>query len=443
MVNPFKIIRKAASNVYVTVVSPSQHNFSDYLHPSGIANFANIIATWETVPKIFSITDFITNEIANIPVKVVKPSGREAKNSELWRLIENPNHYQSWQELIKSYMTSYEILGNSFFYGMKPEGFGDMVTSLYCLPTDKVEIILEGSKQLPAWMNRVKGYKARIGGVEYNLPATDVLHQKYVTMRYDDGSWIWGMSKYVPGDKVARELKAIHDAKCSIVESRGALGVFSNESEMPDKEQTKLVQEKLKSAFGVGEDQDKWIVTTEKLKFQSISANIQELQLIENAKYSFDDLCFMSGFDPVIFSTDGSTFANKAEARKSYVRKVLKPKVENLYQNLSVFLSAGYGSDMIVPDWSKVEELQDDREKTTKVLASQIENMIITPKEAREILYEGMETDHDNVPDTFFRRSSLVPWDQADQPTPVNPNEPNPDNPDNQNDGNNGNPGQA
>ncbi len=412
-----RLLKKSAS-YYVTVVNQqAPYNWS-VNSGQNVTNEA-LISNFETIPEMFTITNYIADKVSNIPVKVVKPSGKPATNSELNKLIANPNEYQSWNELIKLFFSYYEPLGNAYFYGIKPEGMG-LVTKLYCLPVEKTQIILARNKALPAWMNEVAGYEVNIGNQIYSLPADMVFHEKYVTLRYDDGSWVYGISKYMPGDKINRELKAIHDAKTSIIEQRGAVGFITNESEQPDEAQSKVVKEKLKSSTGYGllGDQDKVIVTTEKLRWQQMALGIQELQIIENAKLSFAQMCQLNGFDPVIFSTEGSTFANKQEAVKDMMNKVIKPKVDNFYKNLSIFLSGGYGGDQIVPDWSQVEELQEDKKAMTELLSKQIECMIITPKEAREQLYPD-QAGEESPPDTYFRRTSLVP---ADQPEPTTPN---------------------
>jgi len=400
-----RLVKKAASNYYVTVVQPASDRWVKIFGDTPNLSDTSLISNFETIPDLFLITDYIARTVANIPVKVVKASGKEAKNSELWKLIEEPNQYQSWSELIKLSFGYYELLGNAYLYGPKPDAM-NQVTSLYCLPTDKTRIVLARDKTLPAWMNEIARYQVVIGGKEYNLDPAMVLHERYFSLRYDDGSWVYGISKYIPADKVTRELKAIHDAKISIVAERGAVGFITNESEMPDPEQSKEVKEKLQTQYGVLEGQDKIIVTTEKLRWQQMALGVQELQLIENAKYSFAKMCQINGFDPVIFSTEGSTFANKAEAVKEMMLKVIKPKVESFYTALSTWIAPGYAGDRIMPDWSQVEELQADRKAMTELLEKQIGAGIITPYKAAQMLY-GDEVDNNPPPDLYYLKSSL------------------------------------
>ncbi len=364
------------------------------------------INDFETIPDLFIITNFLSKRVARVPIKVVKQSGKLAPNSELLRLVKDPNYYQSWQELIRANYAYYNILGNSYLYGIEADGFGGRITSLFNLPAEKTIIDLAFDKSLPNWINEVKGYVVSIGGTQYPLKPETVLHNRNISLRYDSGAWVYGISKYIPGDKINNELRAIYDAKASIIEHRGALGIISNDSEFPDLEQTQIVKDRLKQQFGLSGDQDKFIVTTQKLSWQQMSLNVQELQLIENAKYSFEKLCQLSEFDPVIFTADGSTFANKTEAIKDLYKNVIKTDVDDLYDTLNEWLSPLYGGDKIVPDWNKVQELENDKKIFTDMLTKQIEYSLITPYAAAKILY-GDDVDESNPPPDIYYQKGL------------------------------------
>ena len=415
-----KYFEKKANNFYVSLLNP---NFSTLMGGTSTVASSDLIENFETIPDLFIINNFLAKRVAKIPVKVVKPSGKDSNNSDLWNLIKKPNYYQSWRELMKLNYSYYNLLGNNYTYGLKSEGYkGGQITQIYNLPADKTEIILLADKDNPNWLNEIVGYVVTIGGTKYTLEKAEVLHSKYINLRYDSGAWAYGISKYIPGDKVNKELKAIYDAKTSIIENRGALGIVSNKSEIPDEEESIKVKERLKQKFGLGSDQDKFIVTTQNLSWQQMSLNVQELQLIENAKYSFEKLCQLSEFDPVIFSTEGSTFANKQEAIKDLYKNVIKGDVDEIYEGLSQWLSPFYNGDRIVPDWDKVQELENDKKVYTDMLTKQIEYSIITPLKASEILYGENNYDAGNPPPDEYFHKGLKKINEP-EPEPKEPEE--------------------
>ena len=362
-----------------------------------------LIENFNTIPDLFTITNFLAKRVSKIPVKTVSRYGKDKPSSELNKLIEKPNFYQSWKELVKNDYAYYNILGNSYLYGIRAIGFGGQITSIFSLPADKTQVILARSKDLPNWMNEVAGYQIDLHSKKYQLAAEDVLHNRFFNLRYDSGQWIYGISKYVAGDKINTELKAIYDSKTSIINNRGALGVLSNESNIPDKDETEIVQKRLAEAYGLKSDQKKFIVTTQKLTYQQMGLGVAELQLIENGKYSFEKLCQLSEFDPVIFSTEGSTFANKNEAIKDLYKNVIKGDTDEFYDNLNMWIGDGYNGDKIVPDWDKVQELENDKKIYTEMLVNQIKHAMITPRKANEILYgEFNGTEEEMPPDKYF-----------------------------------------
>ena len=409
-----------AKDIYVTYVN--NHSFGDiFKTPTTVSN-ETIIADFETIPDLFIITDYVASQIANIPTKLVNQSGKLSNNKDLKNLVRQPNPQQNWNELIKQFFAYYELLANSYLYGVKADSMG-IISSLYCLPADKTQVVLLLDKKLPQWLNEVAGYNINLSDKDYSIEAENILHKKYTTLRYDDGSWIYGISKYIPGNKINTELKSIYDAKVSIIDHRGAFGVLSNESDMPNVEESKQIKAKLKENLGVRSDQDKFIITTQKLSWQQMSMNVQELQLIENAKYDFEKMCQLSGFDPVIFSTEGSTFANKEIATKDFFKRVIQPKVNDFYTDLNEWLSPYFGGDMIIPDWSKVDELAEDQEKLQSRLEKQVRLSMITPHRATELFYGEVDTKNP-PPDEYFVQSNLKPLIEPEPITePIKPDD--------------------
>jgi HK97 family phage portal protein len=387
------------------------------LYTNSDTSFTGIIKTAETLPDVFMITDKLATIISNLPIKIVDTKGNDKKNPDLERLLRQPNYYQNWNELIKSFVGYYELLGNAYLY--MPETTGIKTpTQLFCLPADQVGVVLL-SNNIPSWLNEITGYKVTMMGKEYYLPYERILHKREITYQFNQGAWAYGISKYIPGDKIATELKAIYDAKTSIIASRGAMGILSNESQIPNPDETKEIKERLKGSYGLGSNQDKIIATTEKLSWQQMSLGIAELQIIENAKYSFDRLCQLNGFDPVIFSTDGSTFANKETAYRQLYADVIKPKVLDFYVDFNEWIMPYFGGDQIIVDWDQVSYMQKDLQKLGTIAALFIDNGLMTPKEAYEFIF-NKPSDNTEISDEYYLKSSLKPKEMP-EPEPAQP----------------------
>jgi len=413
----FNISFKTGKNKLITKAVNFSQSFLNYINGSSVLGTSNkeLKQTLETIPDIYTITDYTASVISNLPLKFTKPSGAKSNNEDLKKLFSTPNYYQSWKEFVKTYFYYYEIFGNAFVYFIKPNGM-QTISEMYLLPVEFTGVVLKYDNKLPDWGNQVIGYKVTINGQDIVLSVDDVLHNRYPTLKYVQGSYIWGMSKYIPGNKNANELEAIYDAKTSIISNRGALGIFSNESNFPNSEESKNVQDKLGSIYGLGSDQKKFIVTTEKLVYQQIAMNLQELQLIENNKLSFEKICQLNGYDAVIWSTEGSTFSNKEQAKIAAIKDVIKPKADDFYSNINSFIAPYFDGHKVEPDWDKVSELQPNYEALVKIYSMAVENMIITPMEAQKRVFGDTLQSNNLPPDEYYKKSSLVP---AIQPEPI------------------------
>jgi len=363
----------------------------------------------------------VINQIAKFPLKFLNSNGDEietTQTTDLKKLILQPNYYQNWPELIKQFFAYYEILGNAYLYKTTSTGF-NQPTSLFAIPAQGMRVNLMRDKQTnPAWMNEIAGYDFTIGSTKNSFTPEEILFKRYVNLNFQDGRWVYGISKYIPGQIINTDLAAIYDSRTNIISRRGALGFLTNKSQVPDQAQTKAVQDALNfGKYGTLSTQEKFIATTQILDWVQMSMNIQELQLIENANYDFNKICQLNGIDPVIFSTQGSTFANKAQASKQFIANVLVPKIDDFYLDFNEWISEQFNGETVWVDWSKVAELKEDRSSLTVDLDKQIRSGIITPKKAHEILYGDPDND---ASDEYYFTTNIVNADKVDAP-PVEP----------------------
>ena len=106
----------------------------------------------------------------------------------------------------------------------------------------------------------------------------------------------------------------------------------------------------------------------------------------------------MNGFDPVIFNTEGSTFANKEQAIKLFVSGVTVPKVNDFYIDFGEMIAPYFNGDRIVPNWALVQELKEERDLLSKRLNEQIRHGVVTPYFAHKTQYGETE----NMPEDKY-----------------------------------------
>lgn len=362
-------------NVYNNAVNPHV-NFKK-------RTFRALQALYADLVDVRIIEDYKSDSISKIPVGVFNQKDEEVFGTPLNLLIDQSNPSQSWQELLKEMLVYYGTTGNLFSYYY--EGY------FYALSTADVKAVLGLSKEIPEFMNYVSGYYLDMDyGRPVPLELENVFHMKTSQLESREGLWVYGSSPYEAALPNITALESNYSARVSVIRDRSAMALLSNESEIPDEDQTRQVQAALND-YGITEGKAKVIATTQKLKYNQMLLGLSELQLIDNLQVDFTKLCNVNGIDPLIFASQGATYANQEEAHKGTVRKALVPLAEHFYNKFNEFLRPHFGGLRILPKLDQVPEYKDlGLEQSTKVI-SEVNAGVLSRSQALEILYPDME----------------------------------------------------
>lgn len=348
-------------------------------------SFEQLEYLYSSLSDVRIVEDFISDNIAKIPVGVYNTRDTEKFNTPLNQLIEQTNPTQSWAEFVKEVFILYGLTGNIFVHRTPESGY------LYTLLTSDVNISLGKDKTIPEFLNYIAGYWYQIGGKEYPLEVDNVLHMKGASLASENGLWSYGCSPYSAGTPNIETLNATYSSRVSTIRDRGAMGILSNESEFPDAEESKKVKERLKGNYGLLEDQDKLIITTQKLNYQATTLNVQELQMLENLEYDFDTICQLRGIDPVLFSSKGTTFNNQDSARSKAINNVIVPLADKFYNKLNEWISMYYDGLVVRPKYDELPEYGNINKDLSDKTINEVGAGIITKTMAFDMLYPNTD----------------------------------------------------
>ena len=347
-------------------------------------SFTQLEALYITLPDVRIIEDFVSDNIAKIPVLVVDSKDNEIENTPLNNLIDQTNLTQSWAEFVKEVFVSFGLTGNMFVKRNPDTGM------LYVLPTSNTYINLAAAKSLPEFMNYIASYSLQLGGQNYPIEERDMFHLKSATLSSENGLWTLGTSPYQSGTKNVTTLEATYSSRVSVISKRGAMGFITNESEHPDETQTQLVKDALET-YGTKEEQQKIAVTTQRLRYNQMALGVAELQLLENLDHDFNTLCKLRGLHPILFNSQGTTYANQQEARKAAINNVIIPLADKFYNKFNEYIRPFYGGLRIMPQYETLSEYGViNTELSTKIL-NEVKAGLLTPEQAMEILYPDLE----------------------------------------------------
>lgn len=313
--------------------------------------------------------------------------------------LTTPNPIQTFSEFIMQMDVYRQLRGEVFVYFAAPVGSSASAAySWWVIDPRYVEIettgILYGGENIEDIITR---YWLNAGGQRTELDRSRLLHIKDVNQNLDFcPSDIGGVTRLYSVQNSVNNLIVAEEALLSMNKDRGALGILSNDTDdaaghvpMSPEEQNRL-QEKFKARYGLQQGQWKVIITDAKLKWQSMTMSVKELQLLEGMTENIQLIC--NAFDypyELLANTNNVTYANKQEAKKSWYEDTIIP-MSRIYAEGFTRMLLGLGGDKFVMDFSTLSCLKTaeaDRAKTYYQKAVAVRELytlgIISREEAR------------------------------------------------------------
>lgn len=266
---------------YEEGISQSMTTFQELLNPNDRA---------QNLSSVYRCVDLISSTVANLPLNVLfvdkKGNTREQKNHRLQKVFDNMvmTRYNFMKKLICDVL----LKGNAYCY-LKRNDQGDVVDIIYLEPND-VMVIWDKKKQ-------ELYYQIPFLSKVQKIQVFDIIH-----LQNNSNNGIHGQSVL---SFAARQLQIAHGAENSakqIFQSGGqpARGVLSTLSPISKAQKQQLAANWTQSTNGV-------LVLGGDMKFTPLSANAEEMQLLDSRKFNAIEICSFFGVPPSLLGLGDKT----------------------------------------------------------------------------------------------------------------------------------------
>lgn len=388
------------------------------------------------LPEVFFPIDFIASRIAGAHFEIKKNSddsivwcaNRSRETKEIARLLNKPNWLQSWPEFVYTYFMQKLATGNTFLRGAMNSDIFDSSTekwkwckNLWVIPSSVVSI---ETTRMGGIVNMfgcedvedvITGY--RING-SVNVPYWQMFHDRDLYAEAGDGNadFLWSPSRLFACKRNITILKRVYDARNTIFDKCGALGIITNRSQdeaghvaMDSSEKKELIDH-YNNNYGPGEGKSPTVITDANVDYLKTGASISELQPFDETLADAIEIAGMFNIPAVLVPRkDQSTFNNVDAAEKSVYTSVIIPMCRKFCENLTIFL--GLKDYYISCNFDDVECLQIGRkeEEQNKKLVNdrcrqQFLDGLITYNDWRAQIHESAK-DSDIFNKTLFEMS--------------------------------------
>jgi hypothetical protein len=331
------------------------------------------------IPELRTIINKRALMISSAIPKLIDDSGTEVETHKwVYDLIAKPNPTQSWSDVMYSLAVNDGLFNNSFAYC--PERSFDIRNLILPLPSNKVKIAGTGKlldqidvegliKNFEFWYDNQNHETIEVKNMVY-LNTPDGINLINPVNRIDT-------LKYP-----LTNIMSQYSKRNVLLENIGAIGILSSRKSdlggslpMDAEEREEIQRDWLKR------QKDKLVITEADVQWTPMSFPTKDLMLFEELTEDKMAIIDAYGLSYYLFSqSKGATFTNVKEGMKMTYQDTIIPETEQMYATLSHQLGLTEEGLLLVPDFSHVAVLQDDKniEASAMNLRADAVNKIIT-----------------------------------------------------------------
>ncbi len=278
----------------------------------------------------------------------VVENGEKVESHPLLALLKKPNPAESGRNLMESFYGYLQIAGNAY---LEAAVLDNQVRELHVLRPDRMKVIPGSSGWPEAYEYTVNGSPLRFDQSAEPVagqPVSPVLHMKMFNPLDDH----YGMS---PFEAAAKGID-IHNAagawnKALLDNAARPSGALIYDNKGGDanlsQEQFERLKHELEATFQGSTNAGRPMVLEGGLDWKPLSHSPKDMEHIEAKHVAAREIALAFGVPPMLLGIPGdNTFANYAEANKTFWRQTVLPLVDKTSQSLSNWLAPAFGENL-------------------------------------------------------------------------------------------------
>lgn len=368
---------------YEERIAQGMTTFQELLNPNDRA---------QNLSSVYRCVDLISSTVANLPLNVLyidkKGNTREQKNHRCQKIFDNMvmTRYNFMKKLICDVL----LKGNAYCY-LKRNDQGDVVDIIHLEPND-VMVNWDKKKQ-------ELYYQIPFLSKVQKIQAFDIIH-----LQNNSNDGIHGQSVL---SFAARQLQIAHGAENSakqIFISGGspARGVLSTLGVISKAQKQQIVDNWSQSQNGV-------LVLSGDMKYTPLSANAEEMQLLDSRKFNAIEICSFFGVPPELLAL-GNKSSNVEDLMNLFLTTTIQNYISMIEHEFSRKMFSPQSQGRYKIDLDENSMLRMSKSQQAAFFSSMIERGILSINECRsELGYEsiGQEGDKHIIAYTDIEQNTI------------------------------------
>jgi HK97 family phage portal protein len=351
---------------------------------------------------VYSIISLITDYVKSVEWKAYKEDRKgnlkPYDDDRLNQLLDRPNDYESFSELVGNHAAFKLLTGNSYIYTQRvTDGANEgLPEELWLLPADLVNLLI--TKTFPP---RITGYQIQGWNIEFR--PEDIIHSKEFNPNMDvNGSQLYGQSPLKSALGLINRTNSAMKVSTNKFQNGGLESIIYVDDDRFTAEQTLAQATAIKSKLKEYDEEGRRVaVSGYKTGVTNLGLSPVELNIIASEQWDLRRLCNIYGVPPQLMGdTEGSTFNNQKEAGKSLVNRVVIPILKSVKQDFNRKLKEwGYTEGVIIDyDQTVFTELEEDRNEQMRWLMPLMEKGLPLNRVLEILNLEKIEDEYYDLP---------------------------------------------
>jgi len=333
-----------------------------------------------THSAVYACVTLIASDVAKVRLRLMQIDANdiwtETTSAAFSPVLKKPNRYQNRIRFFEQWIVSKLLFGNA--YVLKERDNRGIVVSMYMLDPCRVRPLVapDGSIYYQLYQDNLTG----IEEAELAVPASEIIHDRMVALYHP----LCGVSPLTACGLAAVQGLNIQNSSTALF-GNGARpgGVLTAPGEIND-ETAKRLKDYFEANYS-GSNVGRVAVLGDGLKYESMSVNAVDAQLIEQLKWSAETICSVFHVPPYMIGVGPAPTYNNIEAlNQQYYSQCLQAQIESI----ELCLDEGLGLDQIPgktygTEFDLDDLLRMDTATKVKSVADSINAGFLKPNEAR------------------------------------------------------------
>lgn len=282
---------------------------------------------------VFACVAIIAGDVAKLPVHVYRVNQRtgereEAEQHWAYRLFRKPNPYQTRFDLIQQFMASLLLTGNAYLWFTKDQR--NVYNGMHVLDPRRVRYAYAPDSQDFFYIYRDRA------GAEVRVDQNELLHHRVFTLAHP----LEGVSPLAAAGQSAQTGLQISANQQSFFGNMSRpSGILTTPADI-DEEKGKGLIAQWAEAYGPNAGIGKPALLTADLKWQPLSMNAEDAQLIEQMRWTISDVARCYRVPPFMLGDmEKASFRNSEQLMRNYYSGCLQSQIEALENRFETFFA--------------------------------------------------------------------------------------------------------